>query len=104
MEHENDPDIDEPYVPPAGNVLGGEPQSLPSTADSSEGQEGQESFEGMSLKGQERKATHRFSVWLNIPLDNLNVSTLKDFTHWTCKIRVNISCVKKYFLTWFGSK
>lgn len=23
MEHENDPDIDEPYVPPAGNVLGG---------------------------------------------------------------------------------
>lgn len=24
MEHENDPDIDEPYVPPVGNVLGGE--------------------------------------------------------------------------------
>lgn len=48
MEHENDPDIDEPYVPPAGNVLGGEPQSLPSTADSSEGQEGQESFEGIA--------------------------------------------------------
>ncbi|XP_054890806.1 UBX domain-containing protein 1 [Poeciliopsis prolifica] len=24
MEHENDPDIDEPYVPPAGNVLGEE--------------------------------------------------------------------------------
>ncbi|XP_043931575.1 UBX domain-containing protein 1 [Protopterus annectens] len=24
MEHENDPDIDEPYVPPAGNVLGSE--------------------------------------------------------------------------------
>lgn len=23
MEHENDPDIDEPYVPPVGNVLGG---------------------------------------------------------------------------------
>ncbi|XP_076148445.1 UBX domain-containing protein 1 [Alosa pseudoharengus] len=23
MEHENDPDIDEPYVPPAGNVVGG---------------------------------------------------------------------------------
>lgn len=22
MEHEDDPDIDEPYVPPAGNVLG----------------------------------------------------------------------------------
>ncbi|KAM9741408.1 UBX domain-containing protein 1 isoform 1-T2 [Menidia menidia] len=27
MEHENDPDIDEPYVPPAGNVLGGEADS-----------------------------------------------------------------------------
>uniref|UniRef100_A0A3P8Q3U4 UBX domain-containing protein n=1 Tax=Astatotilapia calliptera TaxID=8154 RepID=A0A3P8Q3U4_ASTCA len=37
MEHENDPDIDEPYVPPAGNILGGEAQSQPSTADSSEG-------------------------------------------------------------------
>ncbi|XP_027865216.1 UBX domain-containing protein 1 isoform X2 [Xiphophorus couchianus] len=24
MEHENDPDIDEPYVPPAGNLLGGD--------------------------------------------------------------------------------
>lgn len=23
MEHENDPDIDQPYVPPAENVLGG---------------------------------------------------------------------------------
>lgn len=23
MEHEGDPDIDEPYVPPVGNVLGG---------------------------------------------------------------------------------
>uniref|UniRef100_A0A3B4GBS3 UBX domain protein 1 n=1 Tax=Pundamilia nyererei TaxID=303518 RepID=A0A3B4GBS3_9CICH len=29
MEHENDPDIDEPYVPPAGNILGGEAQSQP---------------------------------------------------------------------------
>lgn len=48
MEHENDPDIDEPYVPPAGNILGGEAQSQPSTADSSEGQEGQESFEGIA--------------------------------------------------------
>ncbi|XP_031592151.1 UBX domain-containing protein 1 [Oreochromis aureus] len=48
MEHENDPDIDEPYVPPVGNVLGGEAQSQPSTADSSEGQEGQESFEGIA--------------------------------------------------------
>lgn len=31
MEHENDPDIDEPYVPPVGNVLGG-PDSAPSPA------------------------------------------------------------------------
>ncbi|KAJ8246955.1 hypothetical protein GJAV_G00257150 [Gymnothorax javanicus] len=30
MEHENDPDIDEPYVPPAGNVLGtGESEHSP---------------------------------------------------------------------------
>lgn len=30
MEHENDPDIDEPYIPPAGNVLGStEEQSSP---------------------------------------------------------------------------
>lgn len=28
MEHENDPDIDEPYVPPTGNVLSTEEQSL----------------------------------------------------------------------------
>ncbi|XP_070769278.1 UBX domain-containing protein 1 isoform X2 [Enoplosus armatus] len=31
MEHENDPDIDEPYVPPVGNVLGGEADSQPTT-------------------------------------------------------------------------
>ncbi|XP_026185551.1 UBX domain-containing protein 1 isoform X2 [Mastacembelus armatus] len=31
MEHENDPDIDEPYVPPVGNILGGEDDSQPST-------------------------------------------------------------------------
>ncbi|GAA6225302.1 UBX domain-containing protein 1 [Lates japonicus] len=31
MEHENDPDIDEPYVPPVGNVLGGEAHSQSST-------------------------------------------------------------------------
>lgn len=33
MEHENDPDIDEPYVPPVGNVLGGEAQSPSSTGE-----------------------------------------------------------------------
>lgn len=42
MEHENDPDIDEPYVPPVGNVLGGEAESQSSTeqptlADTAEG-------------------------------------------------------------------
>ncbi|XP_067374067.1 UBX domain-containing protein 1 isoform X2 [Channa argus] len=31
MEHENDPDIDEPYVPPVGNVLGEEPDNQSST-------------------------------------------------------------------------
>lgn len=30
MEHENDPDIDEPYVPPVGNVLGGTSDNEPS--------------------------------------------------------------------------
>lgn len=43
MEHENDPDIDEPYVPPVGNVLGGEADSQPTAeqptlADTAEGQ------------------------------------------------------------------
>ena len=42
MEHENDPDIDDPYVPPVGNVLGGEADSQstteqPSLADTAEG-------------------------------------------------------------------
>lgn len=45
MEHENDPDIDEPYVPPVGNVLGGEADSQstteqPSLADTAEGTAG----------------------------------------------------------------
>ncbi|XP_013861602.1 UBX domain-containing protein 1 [Austrofundulus limnaeus] len=31
MEHENDPDIDEPYVPPVGNVLGEEADSQTNT-------------------------------------------------------------------------
>lgn len=43
MEHENDPDIDEPYVPPAENVLGGKVDSQSDTdqltlADTAEGQ------------------------------------------------------------------
>ncbi|KAI4904154.1 hypothetical protein NFI96_013818 [Prochilodus magdalenae] len=33
MEHENDPDIDEPYVPPAGNVLGASEEQSPSQPD-----------------------------------------------------------------------
>lgn len=42
MEHENDPDIDEPYVPPVGNVLGGGAGSestteQPTLADTAEG-------------------------------------------------------------------
>ncbi|KAM6953280.1 LOW QUALITY PROTEIN: UBX domain-containing protein 1 [Aplochiton taeniatus] len=42
MEHENDPDIDEPYVAPVGNVLGGIDQSpsnppQPTAADTAEG-------------------------------------------------------------------
>ncbi|XP_068571035.1 UBX domain-containing protein 1 [Cebidichthys violaceus] len=45
MEHENDPDIDEPFVPPVGNVLGGEADSQstteqPSLADTAEGTAG----------------------------------------------------------------
>lgn len=48
MEHENDPDIDEPYVPPAGNVLGGEAGSQstteqPTLADTAEGTAGGDS-------------------------------------------------------------
>uniref|UniRef100_A0A3Q3W5G0 UBX domain protein 1 n=1 Tax=Mola mola TaxID=94237 RepID=A0A3Q3W5G0_MOLML len=42
MEHENDPDIDEPYVPPAENILGGKDDSQSATeeltlADTAEG-------------------------------------------------------------------
>lgn len=44
MEHEDDPDIDEPYVPPAENVLGLKDNSQSPTeqstmGDTSEGQE-----------------------------------------------------------------
>lgn len=43
MEHEEDPDIDEPYVPPAENVLGGTSEDKPAPeeptlADTAEGQ------------------------------------------------------------------
>lgn len=43
MEHEDDPDIDEPYVPPAENVLGGISENKPAPeeptlADTAEGQ------------------------------------------------------------------
>lgn len=39
MEHENDPDIDEPYVPPVGNALGGvgDGAEQPTPADTAEG-------------------------------------------------------------------
>lgn len=45
MEHEDDPDIDEPYVPPAENVLGGKSESKPAPAeptlaDTAEGRSG----------------------------------------------------------------
>ncbi|XP_056295984.1 UBX domain-containing protein 1 isoform X2 [Pseudoliparis swirei] len=45
MGHENDPDIDEPFVPPVGNVLGGEADSQstteqPALADTAEGGKG----------------------------------------------------------------
>lgn len=40
MEHENDPDIDEPYVPPAGMVLGGDQQSPTEPASSEAGEHG----------------------------------------------------------------
>lgn len=43
MEHEEDPDIDEPYAPPAENVLGGKDETKPtpeepSLGDTAEGQ------------------------------------------------------------------
>lgn len=42
MEHEDDPDIDEPYVPPAENILGGKGENKPAPeeptlADTAEG-------------------------------------------------------------------
>ncbi|MEQ2235778.1 UBX domain-containing protein 1, partial [Ilyodon furcidens] len=40
MEHENDPDIDEPYVPPAGNVLGGEADNQSSAEQPTAGETG----------------------------------------------------------------
>lgn len=36
MEHENDPDIDEPYVPPAGNTLGSTEEQNQSPTETSE--------------------------------------------------------------------
>ncbi|KAG7517262.1 UBX domain-containing protein 1 [Solea senegalensis] len=55
MEHENDPDIDEPYVPPVGNVLGGETKSesspeQPTLADTIEGGDNSLSETDMSLR------------------------------------------------------
>jgi len=36
MEHENDPDIDEPFVPPAGNTLGTTEEQSQSPTETSE--------------------------------------------------------------------
>ncbi|XP_067313388.1 UBX domain-containing protein 1 [Pseudorasbora parva] len=36
MEHENDPDIDEPYVPPAGNTVGSTEEQIQSPTETSE--------------------------------------------------------------------
>lgn len=41
MEHENDPDIDEPYIPPAGDILGGG-ETSPSSAELEALAEGEE--------------------------------------------------------------
>ncbi|MEQ2201592.1 hypothetical protein XENOCAPTIV_014761 [Xenoophorus captivus] len=51
MEHENDPDIDEPYVPPAGNVLGGEADSLSSAEQLTAGDTGEVIAKGDDMDG-----------------------------------------------------
>lgn len=50
MEHENDPDIDEPYVPPVGNVLGGEAGSQSSVDQPTAGDTGEEMTEGGEIQ------------------------------------------------------
>lgn len=60
MEHENDPDIDEPYVPPVGNVLGGENQPTteqPSLPDAAEGTEGGDGSFIETSEGERRPMT-----------------------------------------------
>lgn len=60
MEHENDPDIDEPYVPPVGNVLGGENQPTteqPTLADTAEGTAGGDSSLSENSEGAKRPMT-----------------------------------------------
>uniref|UniRef100_A0A3B5KQ08 UBX domain protein 1 n=1 Tax=Xiphophorus couchianus TaxID=32473 RepID=A0A3B5KQ08_9TELE len=54
MEHENDPDIDEPYVPPAGNLLGGDTDQT-TAGDSGEGR----LEELMRVKQAERRERER---------------------------------------------
>ncbi|TMS17494.1 UBX domain-containing protein 1 isoform X3 [Larimichthys crocea] len=63
MEHENDPDIDEPYVPPVGNVLGGaadgqstaEQPTLADTAEEGDGSNNNsEESENKSMSEEER--------------------------------------------------
>ncbi|KAM9850354.1 UBX domain-containing protein 1 [Aulostomus maculatus] len=55
MEHENDPDIDEPYIPPAGNVLGGDVDSQssaeqPTLADTAAGTTGDDDADESTKK------------------------------------------------------
>lgn len=56
MEHEEDPDIDEPYVPPVGNVLGLNADSQPPTEQPTMG----ETAEGQGLRV--RTAPHLIST------------------------------------------
>ncbi|KAG1962593.1 UBX domain-containing protein [Pimephales promelas] len=57
MEHENDPDIDEPYVPPAGNTLGSTEGQIQSPTETSESIEviGEEGDSKQPLTEEEKK-------------------------------------------------
>ncbi|XP_012721603.2 UBX domain-containing protein 1 [Fundulus heteroclitus] len=57
VEHENDPDIDEPYVPPVGNVLGGEADGEPSTDEPTAGDAGEAIGEGADMCGDDSDAS-----------------------------------------------
>ncbi|XP_029917674.1 UBX domain-containing protein 1 [Myripristis murdjan] len=62
MEHENDPDIDEPYVPPEGNMLGGAADSQsspaqPTVADPAEGTDTGDLDQSDTQEGSKRPMT-----------------------------------------------